>query len=340
MKKLFVAVVASCFFAFVSIAEDSPFNDNIPDTYTVVKGDTLWDISDHFLRDPWLWPEIWYVNPQIANPHLIYPGDVIKMIYLDGRPRLTLQRSRDVKLSPEVKVIAHGEAIEAIPLDVVNNFLSRNRVMSEEELEMAPYVVAGNQKRLLTGFGDDFYARANQSEFDVPVYGVYRKGDPYIDPETKELLGVNAQDIGTGKLKVVDGDIATLGATRVVEEIRIGDRLLPHEDRSIQSMFYPSAPEQEVNGVIISVEGGVSQVGPLDVVAINRGERDGLGIGNVLAIYKKGETIKDPIAKEQITLPNERAGLLMVFRAYEKMSFGLVLETDRPLSIGDIVQNP
>ena len=338
MKKTVIALIGAWLITFATIAEDSPFNDSIPDRYTVVKGDTLWDISDHFLKDPWLWPEIWYVNPQIENPHLIYPGDVIKMIYLDGRPRLTLERGRDVKLSPQVKVLPHTDAIEAIPLDVVNSFLSRNRIVEEGELEAAPYVVAGSQKKLLSGKGDDFYSRGSFDQ--ARVYGIYRKGEPYIDPETRELLGIRAKDIGSAKLKVVDGDVATLGATRSEEEIRVGDRLLPHEDRKLQSMFYPSAPESEIEGVIMTVEDGVTQVGALDVVAINRGVREGLEVGNVLAIYKRGETVKDPVTRELVTLPKERAGLLMVFRPFEKMSYGLVLEADRPLEINDIVQNP
>lgn len=338
MKKTLLGVIAACAIAVAAMAAEAPFNDNVPDKYTVKKGDTLWDISDFFLRDPWLWPEIWYVNPQIRNPHLIYPGDIISLVYIDGRPRLMLERNRNVKLSPGVKVLPHDEAIPTLPLEVIHNFLSRNRVVTEEEIEGAPYVVAGHEKRVLSGFNDDFYARG---EFDeTPSYGLYRIGEPYVDPETEEVLGIRAQDIGSAKVKTVDGDIATLLATRAVEEIRIGERLLPHEERRLDSTFYPSGPENEIDGVIMAVEGGITQVGHLDVVAINRGEREGLEIGNVLAIYKRGETVRDRVAKEQITLPNERAGLLMVFRTFEKMSYGLVLGADRPLAVNDLVKNP
>jgi len=338
MKKTLLGAIAACAIAVAAMAAEAPFNDNVPDKYTVKKGDTLWDISEFFLQDPWLWPEIWYVNPQIRNPHLIYPGDIISLVYIDGKPRLMLERSRNVKLSPDVKVLPHAEAIPTLPLDVVDNFLSRNRVVSEEELEGAPYVVAGHEKRILTGFNDNFYARG---EFDqTPSYGLYRKGDPYVDPETGEVLGIRAQDIGSAKVKTVDGDIATLLATRVEEEIRIGERLLPHEEQRLNSTFFPSGPEGEINGVIMAVEGGITQVGHLDVVAINRGEREGLKVGNVLAIFKRGETVTDRVADEPITLPNERAGLLMVFRTFEKMSYGLVLDAERPLAVNDLVQNP
>ncbi len=338
MKKALLGIVAACTFTMLALAAEPPFNEDVPDKYTVKKGDTLWDISEFFLRDPWLWPEIWYVNPQIRNPHLIYPGDIISLVYIDGRPRLTLQRGRDIKLSPEVKVLPHADAIPALPLDIINNFLSRNRLVTQEEIDGAPYVVAGYEKRLLSGSGDNFYARGQF--YETPAYGLYRIGEPYVDPETDELLGIRAQDVGSAKLKTVEGDIGTLLASRTVEEVRIGERLFPHEERRLESTFYPSAPESDVKGVIMAVEGGISQVGHLDVVAINRGEREGLTEGSVLAIFKRGETITDKVAKEKITLPHERSGLLMIFRTFEKMSYGLVLNAERPLAVNDIVENP
>ena len=337
-KKTLLGIIAACTFAMIAIAAEPPFNENIPDKYTVKKGDTLWDISDFFLTDPWLWPEIWHVNPQIKNPHLIYPGDIISLVYIDGRPRLTLERNRNVKLSPGIKVLPHAEAIPALPLDVINNFLSRNRVVTQEEINAAPYVVAGFEKRLLSGVNDTFYARGQFD--DTPAYGLYRIGQPYRDPDTQEELGIRAQDVGSAKLKTVDGDIGSLLATRVVEEVRVGERLLPHEERRLEFVFYPSAPEGSIDGMIMAVEGGLTQVGHLDVVAINRGEREGLEQGNVLAIFKRGETIVDRVAKEKITLPNERAGLLMIFRTFEKMSYGLILNAERPLAVNDVVKNP
>lgn len=337
MKKTIMGLVF-CLLAITTFALDEPFND-VPDRYTVKKGDTLWDISEHFLQSPWLWPEIWYVNPQVRNPHLIYPGDIIRLVYIDGKPRLTLERGRDVKLSPKVRELPHGDAIPAIPLDEINHFLSRNRVLEDGVMELAPYVLAGAQQHLLTGAGQDFYARGDFAD-DVPTYGVYRKSEPYVDPISKEVLGIRAKDVGTAKLKAIDKDIATLAATRSAEEIRVEDRLLPHEERTINPMFYPSSPESEIDGMIIAVEDGLTQVGRLDVVALNKGDRDGLEEGNVLAIYKAGETVKDRVTREYVTLPPERAGLLMVFRTFEKMSFGLVMNADRPLEVMDLVRNP
>ena len=338
MKKIVLGLTLLAMSTF-GFTEDVTLNDNVPDEYVVQKGDTLWDISGVFLRDPWMWPEIWHINQQIANPHLIYPGDIISLVYVDGKPRLMVKRSRDVKLSPEIRSISRSEAISALPLDIINNFLSKNRVVTDEELNSAPYILGGYERRILVGIGDDFYARGDFSD-GLRGYGIYRRGEPYIDPATKELLGIRAEDVGAAKVKVVDEDIATLGATRSEFEIRIEDRLLPHEDRILDSTFYPKAPEDEIEGVILQVEGGVRNAGALDVVSLNRGERNGLQAGDTLAIYKRGELVKDRVAKESVRLPDERIGLLMVFYVYDKMSYGLIMESDRQTDIGDIVRNP
>ena len=339
MKKAILGCLLGVVALVVSAANQNDFND-VPDRYTVKKGDTLWDISEHFLKTPWLWPEIWHVNPDIGNPHLIYPGDVISLIYVDGQPRLTLERGRNVKLSPQIRELPHAEAIPALPLEAINHFLSRNRVVDPGVMDAAPYVLAGAEKHILTGAGKDFYARGDVDK-TVPKYGVYRKAEPYLDPVTGELLGIRAKDIGSARLKTIaDNGVTTFGATRSVEEIRIEDRLLPHEERKIDPVFYPKAPEDSVDGLIIGVEDGLNQVGRLDVVALNKGERNNLDVGSVLAIHKAGETVKDRVSGDTVTLPAERAGLLMVFRTFEKMSYGLVLKADRPLKVGDIVRNP
>lgn len=349
MKKLRLglAVLSLCAFSSIGVstpvmAEDVALKATHPDRYTVVKGDTLWDISGKFLEKPWLWPEIWQVNPQIQNPHLIYPGDVISLIYIDGKPRLMVNRgeaSRTFKLSPEVRIQPLAEAIPAIPLDAINHFLDRSRVLDEGELERAPYVLMGGEDHLVVGAGDNLYARGDFSD-RVPVYGVYRGGKAYVDPETGELLGVKAEDIGAVKYKDIEADVGTFAVIRSSEEIRIEDRLLPHEERAIDSTFFPSPPDNDISGVIMSVEGGISQVGALDVVSINRGLREGLKSGNVLAIYKKGSVVTDRVTGDKVKLPDERAGLLMIFRPFEKMSFAIVLESSRPLKVEDRVRNP
>ncbi|VUD64311.1 hypothetical protein TDB9533_03287 [Thalassocella blandensis] len=337
----FLAASLLCLpFSLSLVAQEPVLRDQVPDTYTVVKGDTLWDISDTFLKNPWMWPEIWHVNAQIQNPHLIYPGDVIRLIYLDGTPRLTLDTSgREFKLSPKARVVSQGEAIPTIPLDKINSFLSRSRVVDEGVLESAPYVVAGGHDHLIVGEGDTAYIRGDIQE-KFSVYGVYRKGDEYRDPITKEKLGVQALDIGSGEIIAINGEVSTMDVTRSTEEIRAGDRLLREEERSIDSTFFPSSPNSDVNGLILAVEGGVTQVGRMDVVVINKGAREGMVPGNVLAIYKRGKRIRDRISGGKVDLPDERAGILMVFRVFDKVSMALVLEADQGIAVNDIVKNP
>lgn len=317
--------------------------EGYPQRYTVVRGDTLWDISGKFLREPWKWPELWHANPQIANPDLIYPGDSLTLQYVDGQPRLMLDRGASrgtIKLSPHVRSTPMAEAIPSIPLESINAFLVSNRIVdSLEDFQKAPYVLAGNAERVLSGAGDRIYARG---QFDPAhsVYGIFRQGKVYTDAKTKEFLGINADDIGGGEIVAIDGDIATLVLQRTTEEVRLGDRLFVGEERAINSTFMPSAPSRQIEGLIIDVPRGVNQVAKYDVVTLDKGRRDGLVEGNVLAIYKTSETVRDRITGEQVKLPDERSGLLMVFRTYEKLSYGLVLNATRSLAVQDKVRNP
>lgn len=339
MKKL-VLILFIFSLSLSSVAEEVVLKNAHPDSYTVVKGDTLWDISGTFLQNPWMWPEIWQANPQIDNPHLIYPGDVVRLVYIDGKPRLMVDRGeRKFKLSPSVRIQSLDEAIPAIPLDEINHFLSKSRVVTPEELNSAPYVLTGAEQHLIVGAGDNLYARGDINA-DINLFGVYRAGQKFIDPETRELLGLQALDIGSVKKKTINDDVGTFEVTRTTEEIRIADRLLPQEERSIDPVFFPSRPVNQIEGLIMAVEGGLTQVGTMSVVAINRGEREGLVVGNVMAVYKKGGQVRDQVAGEMVTLPDEKAGLLMIFRTFEKMSFALILEASRPLAVKDKVKSP
>lgn len=344
MKKIMIGLMAAALFSVAAWAEDARLKAGHPDEYTVKKGDTLWDISNTFLSAPWKWPEIWHANPQIDNPHLIFPGDLIRLVYIDGQPRLISERAvklsgGDAKLSPSVRVQDASEAITSIPLDRINSFLSHSKVVDIKELALAPYLLAGPQKRIVVGAGDTAYARGKFVE-SLTNFGVYRKGQTYVDPITKEQLGIEALGVGSVVLKALDGDIGTVSVTRASEEIRIGDRLLPGEERAMESVFYPSAPENDIKAVIIAVESGVSMVGKFNVVTINKGEREGLKAGNILAIFKKGEVVVDRVTNRKVALPDERAGLMMVFRTFDKLSYALVLEADRQLAVNDKALNP
>ena len=338
MRKLLYALAATALL-FTSWAHAEPeFRADHPERYTVVKGDTLWDISGRFLNNPWYWPEIWHVNPQVANPHLIYPGDRLALVYIDGKPRISKVATSDVvKLSPQVRSEAIDTPIPAIPLDAIASFLTDTRIVSPEELNGAPYVLEGEDSRIITGAGDKIYARGEKPADRV---GVFRRSKEFRDPETGEFLGLEARSIARGTVAAEDGDVLTVNLNKSSEEVRIGDRLLVNEDRRLTTNFVPSSPDQDIEGVMISVDGGVNQIGQYNVVAINRGEREGLKPGNVMAILKSGNLVRDPVTNETIELPSERAGLLMVFQTYEKMSYGLILKATRPLAVGDKVVNP
>lgn len=347
MKKLFVGLAASLLLSLAVTAEEVQIRSDRPDSYRVTEGDTLWDISGKFLENPWMWPEIWQVNPQIDNPHLIYPGDVISLVYLDGKPRLAIERGVPTtklspgteKLSPKIRYQPVASPIPAIPLDAIDAFLTGSRIVSPEQYTNAPYVLAGEDARLITGAGDHLYARGQIDE-NVPVYGIYRKGKSFKDPVTGEFLGYQALDVGAASVAAIDGDIATMNVTRTTQEILIEDRLLPSADRAVESTFYPKAPDEDINGVIMTVEGGVTQVGRMNVVAINRGSRESIRAGDILAILKDGPIVPDRVTGKSVKLPDEKAGILMVFRVFEKMSFGIVLDATRPLAINDKVVNP
>ncbi|HEY0289242.1 MAG TPA: LysM peptidoglycan-binding domain-containing protein [Pseudomonas sp.] len=314
-----------------------------PERYTVVAGDTLWDISGKFLSQPWKWPEIWHANPQVHDPDLIYPGDILTLTYVNGQPQIVLNRGASrgtIKLSPRVRSSPVAEAIPSIPLGAINAFLLKNRIMDKpEQFDTAPYIVAGNAERVLSGIGDRIYARGT---FDPQhtSYGIFRQGKTYTDPDTQEVLGINADDIGGGDIVASEGDISTLQLQRSTQEVRLGDRLFVSEEHAINSTFMPSAPTTPVDGLIIDVPRGVTQIGEFDVVTLDRGKRDGLAEGNVLAIYKTGEHVRDRITGEEVKIPDERAGVLMVFRTYERLSYALVLHASRSLAVMDKVRNP
>lgn len=342
MKKLLLGGLLALACVFSAFADVLALKPDHPDTYVVKKGDTLWDISNIFLQSPWLWPRIWHINPQVKDPNLIYPGDVLNLVYIDGKPQLVLSRGAsggDVKLEPEVRSIPMARAIPAIPLEAINAFLNHGRIVAPGVLEGAPYVLIGKEGHIVAGAGDEIYGRG---KFDPnnTSYGVFRKGETFVDPDTQEVLGVQALDIGLGKLLSTEKDVATLTLNRSTQEIRRSDRLLPEEERVINANFFPSAPERDIKGKLLTVEGGVTQIGAMNVVIINKGAREGIVEGNLLAIYRIGEIVTDPVNNDTVKTPDFRAGLLMVFRVFDKVSYGLVLRAERPLKVGDLVRNP
>ncbi|WP_166362145.1 peptidoglycan-binding protein [Pseudomonas akapageensis] len=245
-----------------------------------------------------------------------------------------------LKLSPRIRSTPLAEAVDGIALKTINSFLLNNRIIDQPDgLQAAPYIIAGDNERVLSGMGDRIFARGRFAPGESS-YGVFRQGKSYTDPDSHEFLGINADDIGSVELIAEQGGIATLELKRSAEEVRPGDRLLRSEERALDSTFTPSAPTAEINGVILDVPRGVTQVAQYDVVTLNKGKRDGVSVGNLLAVYRSGEIVRDRITGEQIKIPDERSGLLMVFRTYEKLSYGLVLNASQSLAVMDKVRNP
>ncbi|MEW8090026.1 MAG: LysM peptidoglycan-binding domain-containing protein [Candidatus Thiodiazotropha endolucinida] len=334
-----IGVISGLLLSFsVLAAEHVALNPSHPERYTVVKGDTLWDISSMFLRDPWLWPEVWYVNPQIENPHLIYPGDEIVLTYRDGRP--VLQLSRKNSLSPRVRATPLDQAIPTIPIDAIAPFLTRPYVVDENELEKAPYIVHFLDDHIVGGAGISYYARSIMEERPIQ-YAVVRPEKPYKDPDTGEVLGYEALYVGTSELKRT-GDPAKLLLTSSDMEAIIGDRLIKEQEDEPLIDFQPRVPENPIEGRIISVLNGVTQIGQYNVVVLNKGANVGLEAGHVLRILQGGEAIRDIVKGrgEKVTLPLEEAGHLMVFRTFEKVSFALVMDATKPLHVLDWVRTP
>lgn len=334
--------------------EKPVFKPDYPERYVVKKGDTLWDIAGRFLNDPWLWPQVWHINPEIRNPHLIYPGDVVVLYRdADGKPYLTLEGSggmvppRDVetvKLSPRPRYEPIEKAIPTIRRAVIAPFLQRPRVVTEEELEDSPYIVSSYEGHLISGTGNRIYARDIQDE-SIGRYDVVRPGRIYRDPRTGEVLGYEV--IQLAEARVIRGesgpdDVATLNIMQAQQEVLNGDLLLPVEQQKLDFNFFPRSPRKEIEGEIIAVHNGLSQIGQYNVVVLNKGARDGLEPGHVLAIYQDGGTARDPDSwfGFHVDLPDERAGILMVFRTYEKVSYALVMEAYRSLHVNDKVANP
>jgi len=339
MKTLAICSLVLALIFLNAPAQGVELKDGHPDVYIVKKGDTLWDISAVFLDKPWLWPEIWHVNPQVDNPHLIYPGDELKLVYMDGKWQLV--RSSDEKLSPQMRVLSEGEAIPTIPLDVIRPFLYSPRVLSEEEIDSAPYILAADSQRLIYGQGSKVYMRGVKDQ-SISAYSLFKKGDPYIDPESGELLGIEAIHLGSGK-KIRSGDPATMIINESVQEVLAGDRALPFEGEVFPPVFMLRPPNHTVNAYLISVYNGVTQIGTYDIVILNKGQRDQMEVGHVLTVMQSGRVIEDSYGDEKgemVVLPSEIAGELMIFRVFEKTSLAIIMRANRAIHVMDTAVTP
>jgi len=332
---------------------------NHPRQYIVQKGDTLWDIASLFLRDPWFWPEIWHQNPQIENPHLIFPGDILTLIYVDGMPRIVAGKpdravqqrttvvSDDVgalpvvKLSPSIRSEEIEASIATIPGDAIRQFLSKPRVITKEEFRDAPYILGSDDKHLILGQGNRVYIRGEIDKERVR-YTVVREGEKLVDPDTSKVLGYEAVYAGEVLISTY-GDPAVGELTFTEREVLYGDRLLPTDKSKIDNLYFPRLPDRDIQAKIIHLPDALFGIAKLQVAVVNRGSREGLESGNLLAVYTKGTTVYDHYSrgkKVHLDLPDLRSGLMMIFRTFVHVSYGLVLESTRVIHENDVVRTP
>ena len=320
---------------------DAPMN------YTVKRGDTLWDISAVFLKDPWFWPEIWQINPQVENPHLIYPGDVLSLaVGAGGDAHVFISQYSGARLQPRLRSEDLEGPIDTLAFSAIAAFLSKPSVVTEEQVLAAPHIVAFRDGHMIGGEGHEAYVR----NLNAPLnqrFSVMHVAQPIYDFETNELVGYQAAYVATAVVNR-PGEIARTILTEGSREALRGDRLMSQEGEESLS-FKPHASTTNIDGQIIAIADEASQVGNYQVVVLNRGQRHGLTPGVVLAVDQRGEVMHDvwgkrPFGKDvlgpTVQLPYERAGTLIVFKVFNRVSYGLVIGARAPMQVADRVYNP
>jgi len=340
------------------------FLQNAPDQHTVVRGDTLWGISGRFLQNPWCWPQVWGMNKEeIRNPHLIYPGQIVYFDRVAGRLRLGSpvgggaagldgRGVQTVKLSPQLRTEGLGqEAVPAIPSNVIEPFLSQPLIVGEGDLNEAPRIVATQESRVMLGKDDKAYVRGAINS--GTSFQVFRPGTPLRDPETNAVIGYEAAYLGTIKLERparAEDEAHVFNVVSVKQEMAVGDRLLPVPPTPMLN-YVPHPPEKEVSARIVSVYGGVTQAGQNQIVSVNRGRKDGIDMGTVLELYRFGPVISDrtdkgsfwsfgPWGRKQVKLPDTQYGTLFIFRVFDSISYGLVMQVTDTVQVGDVAKSP
>ncbi len=328
------------------MAQTIVLKEDHPQQYVVVKGDTLWDIAGRFLQYPWQWPDIWEINPQIKNPHLIYPGDELYLVYVDGQPRIRRKGGRQTfKLSPNKRIEPLNLAIPTIPLEKIAPFFSGNIIVEEGVLERSPYIVGTAEEHLIAAQGYEVYVKNMPEKPQSIYYGIYHKGRIYYDPKTRQPLGREAIYLGEAQL-IRNHQPATFRITKSKAEILNGARLIALDDSEFDSNFMPEPAQTSKVGRIIGslvsgIQAGVNNVAVADVVLVNFGFVDNVKVGDVFNIYNKGKIADDPhIEKARIRLPNKLAGNLLIFRTFEKMSYALIMDAQSVIHKGDLVVSP
>ncbi len=370
-------VLASAFTASSNVlAQPSQIKADAPDRYTVERGDTLWGISGRFLERPWNWPQLWNMNrDQVRNPHRIYPGDVLVLDRASGSLRVL--SGGTVRLSPGIRSEALTQGIPTIPPTAIDAFLSRPLVVTETELDSAPYVFATQEDRVALGAGNVAYIKGITKDKGTQ-WQIYRRGDKMVDPDSGETLGYIAIYLGEARVRAF-GEVTTVEITKSTQEVYVNDRLIAVTKEKPVFAYVPRAPEAKISGRVVSMHDGAEEAGPLSIVSLSKGSKDGIQVGHVLAIYrsqsasrytmrmspmwgKTGPTGDDgrrtyygtkitprdtllpqmeSISPAEVSqIPDERYGLVMVFRTFDRASFGLVMQASKQVAIADVVKNP
>ncbi|MCL2644236.1 MAG: LysM peptidoglycan-binding domain-containing protein [Betaproteobacteria bacterium] len=314
-----------------------------PDSYTVVQGDTLWGISGRFLQEPWRWPEVWQMNEdEIKNPHLIYPGQIIMLDrsgpYLRIGKRIgddsAIPPVGDGKLQPRIYQTPIDEAISTIPLKAIAPFLTRPLVINKKSLQGAATIVATETNRVYLAQGDTVFAKDVDENTDK--WAIFRSAKPLVDPVKRKVLGYEAQYLGSARVKERTNPV-TLEIIEAVEEIGVGDKMLPAEGELVFS-YAPHAPKEPIDARLVSIYRGVSETGKLSVVVVSAGKQDGLEPGNVVAMFRnRGKATHE---RKSYALPEKRYGSAMIFRVYDNVSYALIMNTEGQAAIGDAIRNP
>ena len=387
MKSAMIALILSCLASVTAFADDLALQPDAPTRYTVVKGDTLWGISGRFLKDPWKWPKIWGMNrEEIKNPHWIYPGDVIVLELVNGQPHLTVQTGGGdmptVRLSPEIRGSEMKNAgILPIPASVINAFATQPRVIDENSLAKAPVIIDYRDGHIVVGAGDEVWAAGQGG--DTENWDVVEPGSPIVDPDTKEVLGYSARVLGNGHTAQA-GNPMKIVLDNTTSEVELGNRLIP-KDNNVRINYVPHEPDHPVQGKILDTVAIMSEAGNYNTVLINKGRRDGMEPGTVLAIYRPGMPARtergmknmdfamEPDSRDsmysdanaamtddstdlktnpgkpyplpepktgKVDIPSVRIGVCMVYRVFDKVSYAIIMKTDRTVMNGYTVQNP
>jgi len=360
LKQIFAVAVfsllASMAFSPIS-AQSSLLKPNYPDSYTVVEGDTLWNIAGQFLQDPERWPEVWQPDEFLDNADLIYPGDILLVSTVGGSPRILLRRGdrSEERLGPEIREEALASAIPAIPLEAIENSFTRNRIVMQSEFDAAPYIVANQGNNLAIGTGDEVYARgiwpAGTSSFEV-----YRAGRNFTDASGDVALGLELEYLGFASIvESEEVDLKRLLINNSSKEIRVGDRLLIREESRIDATIFPTQPVSQLDGHIIAFLGNESLASQLDTVIINLGQKDNLAIGDVLSIEVPGVRIVDDVErsrmtlsqrvrtafnKKQLQMPGKEIGTLLVYKTFDQLSYAVVLTSTEPATLSSRIVSP